>query len=192
MRMDRLTNQLQNAIADAQSIAVGKDNPSIEQAHLLSALLNQQGGSVKPMLSQAGFDMPGLLRGLGEILERLPQVQSPTGEVNLSPDLARLLNLADKQAQQQGDQFISSDALLLALMDDKSEVARLMGQNGDKGKLQQVIQQVRGGESVNSPEAEESRQALEKYTIDLTERAEGGKLDPVIGRDEEIRRTIQV
>ncbi len=191
MRIDRFTNQLQTALADAQSLAVGRDNNAIEPAHLLSAMIDQQGGSVRPMLSQAGFDMAGLQRALGEKLDALPQVQNPTGEVNLSQNLGRLLNLADKRAQQQGDEFIATETVLLAAFDD-SDTGKLLARYGDRGKLEEVVKQVRGGEAVNDPEAEGSRQALDKYTIDLTERAESGKLDPVIGRDDEIRRTIQV
>ncbi|HEY8386300.1 MAG TPA: Clp protease N-terminal domain-containing protein, partial [Porticoccaceae bacterium] len=191
MRIDRFTNQLQNALADAQSLAVGRDHPAIEPVHLLTALLNQEGSSVKPMLSRAGFDLAAVQRSVAERLESLPKLQNPTGEVNISQNLARLLNLADKRAQQQGDQFISSEAVLLAAFDD-SDTARLLKPHGDVARLNQVIQQLRGGESVNTPEAEGNRQALEKYTIDLTARAEAGKLDPVIGRDDEIRRTIQV
>jgi ATP-dependent Clp protease ATP-binding subunit ClpB len=192
MRFDRLTSHLQSAIADAQSLAVGKDHNAIEPVHLLLALLRQQGGSVKPMLSQAGFDVAGLTRALEQQLEDLPTIKSPTGEVNLSPNTGRLLNLADKKAQQQGDQFISSETALLAAFDDSSNTGKALRDSGDKAQLERVIAQVRGGENVNDPEAEGSRQALEKYTIDLTARAEEGKLDPVIGRDDEIRRTIQV
>ena len=191
MRMDRFTNQLQHALSDAQSTAVGRDNPAIEPVHLLHALLKQQGGSVRPMLQQAGFNLPALEQELGLKLDNLPHVTQPTGEVQLSPDLARLLNLADKQAQQQGDQYISSDAVLLAAFDDKA-TGPILSQFGKRQQLEAVVQQVRGGQAVNSPEAEESRQALEKYTVDVTARAEEGKLDPVIGRDDEIRRTIQV
>ncbi|MAT50034.1 MAG: ATP-dependent chaperone ClpB [Porticoccaceae bacterium] len=191
MRIDRFTNQLQSALADAQSLAVGQDHTAIEPAHLLSSLLTQQGGAVRPMLAQAGFNLASIERALGEKLESLPRLQSPTGEVNLSQNLARVLNLADKRAQQQGDQFISSEAVLLACFDD-SEASGLLKPYGDVKKLEEVIKNVRGGESVDSADAEGSRQALEKYTIDLTSRAEAGKLDPVIGRDDEIRRTIQV
>ena len=192
MRLDKLTNHLQSALADAQSLAVGRDHNAIEPVHLLLALLNQQGGAVRPILQKAGFNLPNLQQNLQQQLENLPVVQSPTGEVSLSQNLARLLNLADKQAQQQGDQFISSETVLLAACDDSGDVGRALNQSGDKAQLKVAIEQVRGGETVTDPEAEGSRQALEKYTIDLTERAEQGKLDPVIGRDDEIRRTIQV
>ena len=192
MRFDRLTSHLQSAMADAQSMAVGRDHNSIEPVHLLLSLLNQQGGSVRPMLAQAGFDVAGLQQQLQQQLEQLPVVQSPTGEVALSQNLARLLNLADKQSQQRGDQFISSETVLLAAFDDSGDVGKALNKSGNKAQLETVVQQIRGGEAVTDPEAEGSRQALEKYTIDLTERAEQGKLDPVIGRDDEIRRTIQV
>ena len=192
MRQDRLTTQLQNALGEAQSLAVGRDHTAIEPLHLIHALLNQQGGAVRPMLGQAGFDVAGLQTELNSKLDGLPKIQSPTGDVSISQDLSRLLNLADKLAQQQGDQFISSEALLLSLFDSSDEAGKLLAKFGDKKRLQDVVAQVRGGESVNDPEAEENRQALDKYTIDLTERAEQGKLDPVIGRDDEIRRTIQV
>ncbi len=191
MRIERFTNQLQTALADAQSLAVGRDNTAIEPVHLLLAMLNQQGGSTRPMLGQAGFDMGGLSRKLQEKIDSLPQVQTPTGDVNLSQNLARLLNLADKRAQKQDDQFISTETVLLAAFDD-ADTGKLLKQFGDQKRLEQVVQQVRGGENVDNPEAEGNRQSLDKYCIDLTDRAESGKLDPVIGRDDEIRRTIQV
>ena len=192
MRLDKFTNSLQGAFAEAQSLAVGRDNPAIEPVHLLLAMLNQPGGAVRPLLGKAGFDVQGLVTELEQQLGRVAQVQSPTGEIGISPDLGRWLNLADKLAQQQGDQYIASETVLLAAFDDRSDASKALNKYGDKKRLQQAIAEVRGGESVNNPEAEESRQALDKYTIDLTERAEQGKLDPVIGRDEEIRRTIQV
>ncbi|MFA5630611.1 MAG: ATP-dependent chaperone ClpB [Porticoccaceae bacterium] len=191
MRFDRFTNQLQSALADAQSLAVGRDHTAIEPAHLLAAMLKQQGGSVRPMLSQAGFNLAAVEKAVADRLDGLARLQNPTGEVNLSPASARVLNLADKRAQQQGDQFISSEAVLLAMFDD-GESGQLLKPHGEVKKLEEVVKKVRGGESVDSAEAEGSRQALEKYTIDLTARAEAGKLDPVIGRDDEIRRTIQV
>ncbi|MDM3870245.1 ATP-dependent chaperone ClpB [Porticoccus sp. W117] len=192
MRIDKFTNSLQAALADAQSLAVGRDNNAIEPVHLLLALLNQQGGAVRPLLAKAGFDLSGLQTDLEQQLERVARIQSPTGEVGLSADLGRWFNLADKLAQQQGDQYIASETVLLAAFDDRSDVSKALNHYGNKQQLQQAIADVRGGENVNNPEAEGNRQALDKYTIDLTERAEQGKLDPVIGRDEEIRRTIQV
>ncbi|MEA3299118.1 MAG: ATP-dependent chaperone ClpB [Pseudomonadota bacterium] len=191
MRIDRFTNSLQSALADAQSLAVGKDHTAIEPAHLLAALLAQQGGSVKPMLGQAGFNVSAVQKAIAERIDSLPRIQTPTGDVSVSQNLARLFNLADKRSQQQGDQFISSETVLLAAYDD-ADTARLLKPHGDVKRLEQVIQQLRGGQSVDNPEAEGNRQSLDKYTIDLTARAEAGKLDPVIGRDDEIRRTIQV
>ncbi len=193
MRIDRLTNPLQQALSDGQSIAVGRDHSHLDPVHLLSAMLDQQGGSVRPLLAQAGFDVPGLRNELGKKLNDLPRIQHATGDVQLSPEMGRLLNLADKKAQNKGDKFISSECVLLAAMEDNSStIGKLLKQFGDVQRLEQAIDSVRGGETVDNPDAEENRQALEKYTIDLTARAESGKLDPVIGRDDEIRRTIQV
>ncbi|TVT83676.1 ATP-dependent chaperone ClpB [Pseudomonas sp. H3(2019)] len=193
MRIDRLTSKLQLALSDAQSLAVGLDHPGIESAHLMQALLEQQGGSIKPLLMQVGFDINSLRKELSKELDHLPKIQNPTGDVNMSQDLARLLNQADRLAQQKGDQFISSELVLLAAMDENSKLGKLLlGQGVSKKALENAINNLRGGEAVNDANAEESRQALDKYTIDLTKRAEEGKLDPVIGRDDEIRRTIQV
>ena len=193
MRIDRLTSKLQLALSDAQSLAVGHDHPAIEPAHLMQALLDQQGGSIKPLLMQVGFDVNSLRKELTKELDQLPKIQNPTGDVNMSQDLARLLNQADRLAQQKADQFITSEMVLLAAMDDNSKLGKLlMGQGVSKKALENAINNLRGGEAVNDPNVEESRQALDKYTIDLTKRAEEGKLDPVIGRDDEIRRTIQV
>lgn len=193
MRIDRLTSKLQLALSDSQSLAVGMDHPAIEPAHLMQALLDQQGGSIKPLLMQVGFDVNSLRKALGKELDQLPKIQNPTGDVNMSQDLARLLNQADRLAQQKGDQFISSELVLLAAMDENSKLGKLLlGQGVSKKALENAISNLRGGEAVNDPNAEESRQALDKYTVDLTKRAEDGKLDPVIGRDDEIRRTIQV
>ena len=193
MRIDRLTSKLQLALSDAQSLAVGMDHPAIEPLHLLQALLEQQGGSIRPLLLQVGFDINGLRQALAKELDQLPKIQNPTGDVNLSQDLARLLNQADRLAQQKGDQFISSELVLLAGMDENTRLGKLLlGQGVTKKALENAIANLRGGEAVNDPNAEESRQALDKYTVDLTKRAEEGKLDPVIGRDDEIRRTIQV
>jgi len=193
MRIDRLTSKLQLALSDAQSLAVGLDHPAIEPAHLMQALLEQQGGSSKPLLMQVGFDVNSLRKELAKELDQLPKIQNPTGDVNMSQDLARLLNQADRLAQQKGDQYITSEVVLLAAMDDNSKLGKLLlGQGVSKKALENAINNLRGGEAVNDPNVEESRQALDKYTIDLTKRAEEGKLDPVIGRDDEIRRTIQV
>ncbi|WP_263140347.1 ATP-dependent chaperone ClpB [Pseudomonas sp. RIT-PI-AD] len=193
MRIDRLTSKLQLALSDAQSLAVGHDHAAIEPLHLLQALLDQQGGSIRPLLMQVGFDIPGLRQALTREIDQLPKIQNPTGDVNLSQDLARLLNQADRLSQQKGDQFISSELVLLAAMDDSTRVGKLLlGQGVSKKALENAVSNLRGGQAVNDPNAEESRQALDKYTVDLTKRAEEGKLDPVIGRDDEIRRTIQV
>ncbi|SDG87938.1 ATP-dependent chaperone ClpB [Pseudomonas abietaniphila] len=193
MRIDRLTSKLQLALSDSQSLAVGMDHPAIEPAHLMQALLEQQGGSIKPLLLQVGFDINSLRKALSKELDQLPKIQNPTGDVNMSQDLARLLNQADRLAQQKGDQFISSELVLLAAMDENSKLGKLLlGQGVSKKALENAISNLRGGDAVNDPNAEESRQALDKYTVDLTKRAEEGKLDPVIGRDDEIRRTIQV
>ncbi len=193
MRIDRLTSKLQLALSDAQSLAVGHDHPAIEPAHLMQAMLEQQGGSIKPLLMQVGFDVNSLRKELTKELDQLPKIQNPTGDVNMSQDLARLLNQADRLAQQKGDQFISSELVLLAAMDENSKLGKLLlGQGVSKKALENAINNLRGGEAVNDANHEESRQALDKYTVDLTKRAEEGKLDPVIGRDDEIRRTIQV
>jgi len=192
MRIDKLTNQLQSALADAQSIAVGNDHSAMEPLHLLLALLNQQGGSVRPILNRAGYDVVGLQAELNSQLDKLAKISSPTGEANLSQDLSRLLNMADRNAQKKGDQFVSSEILLLAALEDKNLLGKTLTKFGDPNKAKSAIESVRGGEQVSDADAESQREALDKYTIDLTERAESGKLDPVIGRDDEIRRTIQV
>ena len=193
MRMDKLTSKFQMAIADAQSLAVGRDHQFIEPVHLMSALLDQDGSTVSHLLTQADVNVNLLRSQLGETLDRLPTIGEATGDVHISNDLSRLLNLTDKLAQKRNDQFISSDLFVLAAVEDKGELGDLLRKAGaSKGALEKAIDNVRGGQTVNDPNAEEQRQALEKYTIDLTERAEQGKLDPVIGRDDEIRRTIQV
>ncbi|HEY7773282.1 MAG TPA: ATP-dependent chaperone ClpB [Marinagarivorans sp.] len=193
MRIDRLTNQLQMALSDAQSLAVGRDHAHMDSVHLLQAMLDQQGGAVRPLLAQAGFDVPGLRNALTKALEDLPKINNPTGDVHMSPDLGRLLNLADKAAQQAGDKFISSESVLLAAVGDgNSGLGQLLKKFGSEAQLKAAIEKVRGGEKIEDADAEGNRQALEKYTVDLTARAEAGKLDPVIGRDDEIRRTIQV
>ncbi len=193
MRMDRLTTKFQEALADAQSLAVGRDHQFIEPVHVLAALLNQEGGTVRPVLEQAGANVNQLRSGLGEALGRLPRVEGTPGEVHVSNDLNRLLNVADKLAQQRNDQYISSELFLLAAAQDRGAAAELLKKAGvTQANLEAAVEQMRGGASVDDPSAEDTRQALEKYTMDLTERAEQGKLDPVIGRDEEIRRAIQV
>ena len=192
MRVEKLTNQLQQAFAEAQSIAIGNDHSAIEFLHLLLALLNQQGGSVRPILNRAGFDVNGLQEALNLELDKLAQIKAPTGEVNIAQELGRLMNLADRVAQQNNDQYISSETLLQVLLEDSGQTGKILSKFGDAKKAIAVIASVRGGDSINDPDTEENREALTKYTIDLTERAEMGKLDPVIGRDEEIRRTIQV
>jgi ATP-dependent Clp protease ATP-binding subunit ClpB len=193
MRIDQLTSKLQLALSDAQSLAVGLDHSGIEPAHLMQALLEQQGGTIRPLLMQVGFDVNSLRKALSKELDQLPKIQNPTGDVNMSQDLARLLNQADRLAQQKGDQFISSELVLLAAMDENNKLGKLLlGQGVSKKALENAITNLRGGAAVNDANVEESRQALDKYTIDLTKRAEEGKLDPVIGRDDEIRRTIQV
>ncbi|HHJ36778.1 MAG TPA: ATP-dependent chaperone ClpB [Gammaproteobacteria bacterium] len=193
MRTDKLTTRFQAALSDAQSLAVGRDNQFIEAAHVLLALLEQDSSTVSQILASTGVSVDGLKSKLNEALERLPQVEGHQGDVQLSNELIRILNQTDKLAQQKNDQFISSELFLLALVDTKSMVSEILKTAGaDKNQLERAIENVRGGESVNDANAEENRQALEKYTIDLSERAAQGKLDPVIGRDEEIRRTIQV
>jgi ATP-dependent Clp protease ATP-binding subunit ClpB len=191
--MDKLTNSLQAAIADAQSIAVGRDHSVIEPVHLIRALLDQRSGSARPILQKAGCNLVTLNSAINDAIDRLPTIANATGDVHMSSDLARLLNTSDKLAQQRKDAYISSDMVLLAALEASTPLKSILEKTGlAKASLASAVDQVRGGESVNQPEAEESRQALEKYTIDMTERAEQGKLDPVIGRDDEIRRTIQV
>jgi ATP-dependent Clp protease ATP-binding subunit ClpB len=193
MRMDKLTSRFQQALADAQSLAVGRDNNMLEPAHVMAALLQQQGGSTGPLLTQAQVNVPALQQRVNELLERLPKVSGQEGNIHAGNELTRLLNLTDKLAQQRGDQFIASELFVLAALEDKGELgAALKAAGANKPNLEAAIDKLRGGEKVQSENAEEQRQALEKYCIDLTERAESGKLDPVIGRDEEIRRTIQV
>jgi len=193
MRMDKLTSRFQQALADAQSLAVGRDNNMLEPVHVMAALLGQQGGSTGPLLTQAQVNVPALQQRINDALERLPKVNGQEGNVHVGNELTRLLNLTDKLAQQRGDQFIASELFVLAALDDKGELgAALKAAGATKPNLEAAIEKLRGGEKVQSENAEEQRQALEKYCVDLTARAESGKLDPVIGRDEEIRRTIQV
>ena len=193
MRLDRLTNKFQLALSDAQSLALGQDNQFIEPLHLMSALLKQEGSSVAPLLSSAGTDVASLRTQIDQAIDRLPQVEGSGGDVQPSSDLIRVLNLCDKLAQKRNDNFISSELFVLAALDSRGSLADILKSAGvTKEKLTKAIEQLRGGDNVNDQGAEDQRQALKKYTIDLTERAEKGKLDPVIGRDEEIRRTIQV
>ncbi len=193
MRQDKLTTKFQQALADAQSLAVGHDNQMIEPQHLLLALLQQDDGATSSLLAQAGTNVQALKNALDQAIDRLPKVEGHGGEVQVGRDLVNLLNLTDKEAQMRGDQFIASEMFLLAVCEDKGETGRLAKQHGVNRKaLEQAIATVRGGQGVDSQEAEGQRESLKKYCIDLTERASQGKLDPVIGRDDEIRRTIQI
>lgn len=193
MRPDKLTGKFQQALADAQSLAVGRDHQFIEPAHVLQAMLDQEGSTATNLLSASGIDIQRLRIDLDNVLTGLPQVHGTAGEVHISRELDRLLNLTDKYAQQRGDQYISSELFMLAVLEDKGQLGRIFKSQGlDKARLESSINRIRGGESVKDPNSEDNRQALAKFTIDLTARAEQGKLDPVIGRDDEIRRTIQV
>lgn len=193
MRMEQMTSKLQSALADAQSLALGNDNNFIEPVHLILALLDQKSGSVRPLLSQTGFNINELKTGLQGIFNRLPKVEGNGGDVAMSNELGRMLNQADKISQKNGDKFISSESVVLAAMADKGELGKLLNSFGITEKaLENAIANIRGGEKVTDADAEDAFQALSKYCIDLTERAEKGELDPVIGRDGEIRRTIQV
>ena len=193
MRMDRLTTSLQNALAESQSIALGKDHNAIDTAHVLLALFEQTDSSVKDVLRRCGANVSQLEQALRKALDDMPQVSSPDGNLQLAPELGRLLNLADKAAQKRGDQYLASEIFLLVALEDKGAAGKVFKEAGiTKEKVEQAITDLRGGESVKDANAEDSRQALSKYCVDLTERAEAGKLDPVIGRDEEIRRTVQV
>ncbi|CEG60459.1 ATP-dependent chaperone ClpB [Legionella micdadei] len=193
MRSDKLTSKFQMALADAQSLALGRDNGFIEPEHVMKALLDQQGGSSRPLLTKAGVNLSQLRNLLDQALDRLPKVEGTGGEIHISNGLNRLLNLTDKLSQQRKDSYISSEMFILAALSEEGSLGKLLKQAGaDKKTIEKAIDEIRGGGTVNDPNAEEQRQALEKYTLDLTERAEQGKLDPVIGRDDEIRRTIQV
>ncbi|HZO21629.1 MAG TPA: ATP-dependent chaperone ClpB [Steroidobacteraceae bacterium] len=192
MNPEKLTSRFQQALTEAQSLALGRDHQFLEPAHVLLAMLDSQGGSVRPLLLKAGLDINRLRSELQAQLDRLPRVQGAPGDIHISNELNRVFNGADKLAQQRGDQFISSELFVLACFEDRNVARALKDAGGVRGAIEKAIDEVRGGEKVSDPNAEESRQALEKYTIDLTARATSGKLDPVIGRDDEIRRTIQV
>ena len=193
MRFEKLTTKFQQALADAQSLALGSDNGAIEPPHLLAAMLDQEDGGAASLLSRAGVAVPKLKQLVKKAIERLPKVEGLGGEIAVSRDLNNLLNLTDKEATKRGDQFIAGELFLLAAADDKGETGRLLREAGlTRKSLETAIEAVRGGAGVDSQEAEGQREALKKYTIDLTERAREGKLDPVIGRDDEIRRTIQI
>jgi ATP-dependent Clp protease ATP-binding subunit ClpB len=192
MRVDKLTHQLQTALADAQSIAIGRDHTSVEPTHMLLGLLNQSNGSVRPILNRAGFDVEGLKAEIGRLLDEQAKIAQPTGDVGISAELVKLFNLSDRAAQKRGDQFISSEMVLTAMLGDSASLGRVMTRFGDREKALSAIEMVRGGEPVTNADDQQRGEALERFTIDLTARAEAGKLDPVIGRDDEIRRTIQV
>jgi ATP-dependent Clp protease ATP-binding subunit ClpB len=193
MRMDKLTTKFQMALADAQSLAVGRDHQFIEPAHLLVALLDQEGGTVRHLLTRAGVKVDRLRSQLGDQLDRMPRVEGAAGEVHVSGDLSRLMNVTDKLAQKRGDQYITSELFVLAAMEDKGAVGDALRDAGAvRGAVESAVDELRGGQQVTDAAAEDTRQALERFTVDLTERAEQGKLDPVIGRDDEIRRTVQV
>jgi len=193
MRFDKLTTKFQQALADAQSIALGNDAGFIEPQHLLAALLAQEDGSTASLLARAGVAVPKLQAALKSAIDQIPKVEGTGGEIGISRDLNNLLNLTDKEAQKRGDEYIPTELFLVALADDKGPTGRMLRDHGLARKaLDAAIEAVRGGENVSSQEAEGQREALKKYTVDLTERARSGKLDPVIGRDDEIRRSIQI
>ncbi|MDK2777482.1 MAG: ATP-dependent chaperone ClpB [Pseudomonadota bacterium] len=193
MRMDRLTTSLQNALAESQSLALGQDHNQIDTVHVLLALLEQTSSSVKDVVRRCSANVSELEKSLRQVLQDQPRVSSPDGNIQIAPELGRLLNLADKEAQKRGDQFVASEVFLLVALDDKGPAGKALAAAGlTKDNVDKAIQDIRGGEAVNDASAEDNRQSLDKYCIDLTERAESGKLDPVIGRDDEIRRTIQV
>ena len=193
MRLDSFTSKFQLALSDAQSIALGRDHQYIEPVHLMTALLNQQGGSIRPLFDQTNINVNALRSGLAEAVDRIPKVEGVGGDIQLGKDAVVLLNLSDKIAQKRKDKYITSEVFVLAAIEDKGKLGELLRQHGaDKEKIEKAIEKMRGGQEVTDPNAEDVRQALEKFTTDLTERAEQGKLDPVIGRDDEIRRTIQV
>ena len=193
MRMDRLTTSLQNALAESQSLALGQDHNQIDTVHVLLALMEQTSSSVKEVVRRCGGNVAELEKSLRQVMQDQPRVSSPDGNIQIAPELGRLLNLADKEAQKRGDQFVASEVFLLVALDDKGAAGKVLAAAGlNKDNVNKAIQDIRGGEAVTDANAEDNRQSLDKYCIDLTERAESGKLDPVIGRDDEIRRTIQV
>jgi ATP-dependent Clp protease ATP-binding subunit ClpB len=193
MRMDKLTSKFQLALQDAQSLALGRNHQFIEPAHLMLAMLDQQGGTVRPLLTKTGAVIPELRSNLDKMLESMPQVEGAEGEVHMSNDLGKLLNLCDKYAQKKGDDYIASELFLLAALEDKGKLGKTLKDLGlSRDMINTAIDEMRGGQAVTDPNAEEQRDALDKYTIDLTERAEQGKIDPIIGRDDEIRRAIQI
>ena len=193
MRMDKLTSKFQLALGEAQSLALGKEHQFIEPAHLLVAMLDQQGGSVRHLLTKAGVKVDLLRSRLGNIIDQLARVEGTPGEVHISNELGKLLNVSDKLAQDRDDQYISSELFVLAACSDQGATGKLLRDAGAvTGAVEKAIDDLRGGEQVNDPNAEDTRQALDKYTVDITEQAEQGKLDPIVGRDEEIRRTIQI
>jgi ATP-dependent Clp protease ATP-binding subunit ClpB len=193
MRMDKLTGKFQAALADAQSLVLGRDQQFIEPVHVMTALIDQEGGTVRPLLAQCGINVNPLRAALGQALDRMPKVEGVGGDVQISNDLLRLLNLTDKLAQKRGDSFITSEMFVLAALEDRGQLGDLLRKAGlNRDTVEKAIDHIRGGQKADDPNVEEQRQALQKFTIDLTARAEQGKLDPVIGRDDEIRRTIQV
>ncbi len=193
MRMDKLTSKFQAGIAQAQSLALGNNHQFIEPAHLLISLLDQQGGTVRPLLNKTGVVIPELRKGLDEIIAGLPEVSGAGGEIHISNDLNKLLNLCDQYAQKKGDDYIASELYLLAALEDKGQLGEQLKTLGlSRDQLSVAIDEMRGGQAVTDPNAEEQREALDKYTIDLTEKAEQGKIDPIIGRDDEIRRAVQI
>jgi len=193
MRLDKLTTQFQQALADAQSQALNNDHQYIDPLHLLAAVIGQPEGSGRALLERSGVRVPSLKTAVDAAIKRIPQVSGTGGDLQVGRETVALLNLAEKEANRRGDQYIATEMFLLALTEDKGEAGRLARDAGlDRKSLESAVDAVRGGQSVGSAEAEGQREALKKYTIDLTERARAGKLDPVIGRDDEIRRTIQI
>ena len=193
MRLDKFTNKFQVAISDAQSLALGRDNQYIEPVHLMSAMLNQQGTSIRPLFEHTGVNINSLRSMVNESIDKLPKIQGADADVQLGRDLIKLLNMCDKIAQKRKDDYITSEIFVLATVDDQGTLGSIFKKLGlQKASIEQAIEHVRNGQKVTDQNAEDVRQALEKYTTDLTERAEQGKLDPVIGRDDEIRRTVQV